>query len=305
MEKASLSDYNAADSELSLKSMKVWSALTAISFVALVTSPMLAELQDRQSIDALNELIVVEAVQEVVAYHPASVRLGSADDYTPPNFAGIVNANQRKEAFYAYILPKIHKANLEVVKERHWLSSMANKLVEGEVLSETQLDELKRFESRYALKNQQKAVAARVGELLLRVDIVPASLIVAQAAKESGWGTSRFAVDGNNFFGIWCFNRGCGLTPLRRDSGRGHEVATFDSVAQGVRYYVRTINTHVAYDELRRLRREARSQKVSIEGERLATGLLRYSERGLPYVEEVKSMIRSNKMQRFNRIYQV
>ncbi len=143
----------------------------------------------------------------------------------------------------------------------------------------------------------------RIAALLLRVDVVPASLIVAQAAKESGWGTSRFAIQGNNYFGIWCFYQGCGLKPLRREANRTHEVASFDSVEQGVRYYVRTINTHVAYRELREMRAEARKSRQSLQGEQLANGLVRYSERGIAYVREVQSMIRDNNLQRFTRTY--
>jgi Bax protein len=198
-----------------------------------------------------------------------------------------------------------HKANSEVILERQWLLAMADKLLARQSLSSTQLDELVKFESRYKVRDSDRSTAERIGALLLRVDVVPASLIVAQAAKESGWGTSRFATQGNNFFGIWCFYRGCGLTPLSRLSGRHHEVATFDNVEESVRYYVRTINSHFAYAYLRELRADGRKQQQFYMGELLANGLIRYSERGMSYVREVQSMIRNNKLQRFTRIYRV
>ncbi|MFT7687062.1 MAG: Bax protein [Candidatus Azotimanducaceae bacterium] len=241
---------------------------------------------------------------KVTAYHPARVSLGNASNYSPPDFTTYSDIQEKKEAFYNYLLPMIHKANLEVVKERLWLSSIADNLLKNVHLSSEQLLELEKFEKRYKMRNKHLNIAERVGALLLRVDVVPASLVVAQAAKESGWGTSRFAIEGNNYFGIWCFYEGCGLTPLRRDSNRDHEVATFGSVEQGVRYYVRTINTHVAYNGLRRVRASASVQEA-VEGERLADGLIRYSERGMPYVREVQSMIRFNKMQRFTRNYSI
>lgn len=127
--------------------------------------------------------------------------------------------------------------------------------------------------------------------------------MLAQAAKESGWGTSRFAREGNNYFGIWCFFKGCGVTPLRRDAGRSHEVAIFDSVEQGLRYYIRAINTHVAYDGMRDLRAEKRRNNKALAGVTLASRLERYSERGMAYVREVQSMIRYNGLQRFTIDY--
>jgi len=260
--------------------------------VVLVTSPM-SKIE--------KEVIIVEL--EVAPFHPERVSLGDANRYSPPDFTTYSDSSSKKEAFYRYLLPMIHKANLEVIRERQWLSVMADKMLDGFSLNGQELDELSKFEARYAMKARGFTSAERIGSLLLRVDVVPASLVVAQAAKESGWGTSRFATQGNNYFGIWCFYQGCGLTPLRREQGRAHEVATFGSVEQGVRYYVRTINTHVAYNDLRKVRARAKLMQKTVFGEELADGLIRYSERGMAYVREIQSMIRFNKMQRFTRSY--
>lgn len=240
---------------------------------------------------------------EVSAYHPNLVKLGKANGYTPPDFGKIKIASQRKEAFYDYLLPMVHKANAEVLLERQWLLAMADKLMRQQSLTAVELEELTRVEGRYRLSAGDKQPAKRISALLLRVDVVPASLTVAQAAKESGWGTSRFATEGNNFFGIWCFYQGCGLKPLRRREGLAHEVGTFDTVEEGVRYYIRTINTHVAYDYLRELRADGRKQNQFQLGEVLANGLVSYSERGMAYVREVQTMIRYNQLHRFTRIY--
>ncbi len=239
------------------------------------------------------------------AFHHNPVSLGDNNRYSQPNFSRISNSVQRKEAFYNFLLPMIHRANKEIMLERQRLLSMGDILLAFRNLSPAQLEEVDRLERRYGIRAEGSRIAVRIGTLLARVDVVPASLVVAQAAKESGWGTSRFATEGNNFFGIWCFNRGCGLKPLQRESGLMHEVATFDSVEQGVQYYVRTINTHHAYRELRSIRFEARRQQLSPVGEQLANGLVRYSERGTKYVKEIQSMIRYNKLHRFTRIYQV
>ena len=234
-------------------------------------------------------------------YHPAAVKLGKVEQSTAPEFAEIRHASDRKQAFYEFLLPMIHSANAEVKKERRWLGQLAMRLLEGGVLVGNERDELGRIEIRYRLPNQTSlSDAQRLGALLKRVDTVPASLIVAQAAKESGWGTSRFATEANNYFGIWCFYQGCGVTPLRRTVGLNHEVATFADVSQSVRYYVRTLNTHSAYDGFRDMRAKGRNRNQPVSGEQLASGLERYSERGFAYVEEIQDMIRYNKLARFN-----
>lgn len=236
-------------------------------------------------------------------YHAAAVSLGKVEDQSAPDFSDIRHAPDRKTAFYEFLLPMIHEANFEVARERRWLGGLGMQLLNGHQLSQEQRSELIPIERRYNLRSRGNSDAGRIGELLKRVDTVPAALVVAQAAKESGWGTSRFATAANNYFGIWCFYQGCGLTPLRRTVGLTHEVATFTSVRQSVRYYVRTLNTHIAYDGFREMRSTRRFANEPIIGDELASGLLRYSERGLAYVEEIQAMIRYNKLKRFNVPY--
>lgn len=276
--------------------MKTW-ALKIVGCLLLLQVILVSLPVDQSE----KEAPIVEV--PVAPFHPERVMLGDANRYSPPDFTTYSDTSSKKEAFYSYLLPMIHKANLEVIRERQWLSAMAERLLDGFSLSDQELIELDKFEARYAMNVTGLSSAERIGALLLRVDVVPASLIVAQAAKESGWGTSRFATQGNNYFGIWCFYQGCGLTPMRREQGRAHEVATFGSVEQGVRYYVRTINTHVAYNDLRKVRAKAKLMQKTVFGEELADGLVRYSERGMDYVKEIQSMIRFNKMQRFTRNY--
>ena len=262
----------------------------------------------------------------VAPYHPRPVMLGSASDYVPPDFNRDGDIQAKKHAFYAYLLPQIDQANQEIARERQWLLNLQARLTQGMSLKDAdqmaslnptltdaaaaaihnEAAALRRLGKRYnmaAVGDGQGALEEHVEKLLLRVDVVPASLVIAQAAKESGWGSSRFAREGNNFFGIWCFNRGCGMTPANRDAGRHHEVAMFDTVKEGVRYYIRTINSHNAYSTLRQIRAVARNNNQPFGGEQLATGLLRYSERGVLYVNEIQSMIRYNRLHRFTREY--
>lgn len=246
----------------------------------------------------------VAAAPVIQPYHPRAVTRGDARKYSPPDFTVYRTVQARKKAFYDYMLPKIRAANDEVMLERRWLLQVAGRLVDGESLGANEISEIEQMEQRYVVDSTGRSIPRRVGALLLRVDVVPASLVMAQAAKESGWGTSRFATEGNNFFGIWCFYHGCGMTPLRRAAGRNHEVAMFASVADGVRYYIRTLNTHPAYREFWEIRSRARREQQQLPGDRLAQGLVRYSERGVDYVREIQSMIRYNQLYRFNRNHQ-
>ncbi len=134
-------------------------------------------------------------------------------------------------------------------------------------------------------------------QLLVKVDVVPDSLVKAQAAIESAWGTSRFAVEGNNYFGQWCFRAGCGLVPESREAGLDHEVRLFESPQASVNSYMLNLNSHRAYRHLRRARAELRQQQQTLNGCYLARGLEQYSEKGAHYVESLKQLIRVNDLE--------
>jgi len=121
-------------------------------------------------------------------------------------------------------------------------------------------------------------------------------LVLVQAANESAWGTSRFARIGLNFFGIWCYKKGCGMVPKGRDKGLKHEVAAFDSVEQAVSHYLLNINTNAAYVVFRTIRAQLHQQNQPLSAQILATGLLPYSQRGTDYVLEISDMIRHNQV---------
>ncbi len=132
-------------------------------------------------------------------------------------------------------------------------------------------------------------------QLQLRVNIIPVDLALAQAAKESGWGRSRFAVDHNNLFGQWCYQPGCGVVPKRRPSGATHEVAEFTGVSESVQRYMNNLNTHPRYQEFRQLRAARGRNNLPLSGKSLVPGLLGYSQRGQIYLDELQLMMRANK----------
>ena len=137
----------------------------------------------------------------------------------------------------------------------------------------------------------------------MRVDEVPVSLVLAQAANESGWGTSRFAAEGNALFGQWSFG-GSGMLPSEQRASLGdYRVAAFESPLLSVIAYMRNLNTHNAYARLRELRAAARAAGEEPSGYELAAGLDRYSERGQDYVDELRSMIDFNGLRPTDETY--
>ncbi|MBC8494231.1 MAG: glucosaminidase domain-containing protein [Candidatus Thioglobus sp.] len=200
-----------------------------------------------------------------------------------PDFEKINNVNERKHAFFQYLLPEINKQNEKIVQLRHDIKT-------GNI-NQFKLDKIYQY---YRVEKDD------INTLLTRVDIVPASLILAQGAYESNWGRSRFAKYYHNFFGLWCFEKGCGIVPLKRDEAATHEVAKFSSLSKGIEYYMRSINRNSAYKTLRKIRRTKRDQKLPITGIALSEGLENYAEIGYDYVETVQSIIRYNKLDQYD-----
>ena len=211
-----------------------------------------------------------------------------------PNFAAISNVKEKKRQFFNFIRPSIAKENGKLLEQRIKISHMLSQLSLAELLSDEENALLMSLSKKYRL-NKRFTPMQKVNELMSRIDIVPSSLILVQAANESAWGTSRFAKVGLNFFGIWCHKAGCGMVPNSRNPGATHEVAKFNSVDEAVRHYLFNINTNSAYSVFRSIRRQLRGQDQPLTPEILATGLLPYSERGSAYVLELTDMIRHNR----------
>lgn len=207
-----------------------------------------------------------------------------------PDFREYAAGPERKSEFFGFVHPLIESANERVLRERRKLMALD---VEDDIgwLERAWLNGLA---SDYGIEAQQMESTDVVDTLLLRVDIVPRSLALAQAAKESGWGTSRFAREGNNFFGEWCFDPGCGIVPKNRANDRSHEVRSFSHPEDSIRSYIRNLNTHESYKGFRDARARMRAAGKELSGLTLAGQLTRYSERRMAYVEEIRSLIMSN-----------
>jgi len=216
---------------------------------------------------------------------------------TMPDFASISDVNERKEAFFNYLRPAIESINSEREEERERLLAIRDEVASGESPGFFDKRRLRAWSERYDVSYEPDDFASTIDELLLHLDGIPESMVLAQAAMESAWGTSRFAVDGKNFFGQWCYTAGCGLVPSRRESGASHEVRVFKSAEASVRSYFRNINSHAAYEELRDMRSATRRAGRALSGHRLVEGLESYSQRGQAYIDELKSVISFNDLE--------
>src|SRR5690554_491089 len=209
-----------------------------------------------------------------------------------PDFSGYSDTTEKKVAFFSFLYPRIVLANSRILIERDYLDSLSQK----NVLSKKEHAWLAAQAKRLRV-DEEPGSPEQFALLRKRLDVIPPSLILAQAANESAWGTSRFALRGNNLFGQWCFSKGCGLVPLSRAEGANHEVATFASPYHSVRAYIHNLNRHGSYKGLRDTRLDDREAGDPLSGLALARGLISYSERGEEYVDEIRSMIRYNNLE--------
>lgn len=211
-----------------------------------------------------------------------------------PDFSRFPTAEQRKAHFLKYLRPIIQSENHEIALQHERLENLTDKLRKGRSLSHTQWRWLQEMADSYQVDAVDRPRLDVAQDLLRHVDVVPASLVLVQAAKESAWGRSRFARQGNNLFGEHCFESDCGIVPKHRDAGKHHEVETFATVRASVKSYLHNLNSHPKYKELRAIRTRLREAGKPVTGLALAKGLWFYSERRQKYISEVRRMIQRN-----------
>ena len=208
----------------------------------------------------------------------------------PADMAKVREVKVRKAIFFQTVLPLILQVNEEILAERRYLWHLRFQKGLGRRLDAIDRLRLAALADRYGVERGD------IGALLLHIDIIPPSLALAQAAEESGWGTSRFVREGNALFGQWTFSSNGQLVPGRRDAGKRHGIKAFDSLLDSVRAYSRNLNSHRAYRGLRALRAAMRGAGAPIDGAALTRTLVRYSQRGPAYVATIRSIIAVNKL---------
>ena len=210
-------------------------------------------------------------------------------DSFPREIKMIENSKKRKEFFIQIVLPLIIKENSNIRIDRKNLFKIINKS------NNTNLEK-QWLGKKY---KQYGVVPGDLSSLKIRMDEIPVSLAIAQAAKETGWGTSRFAQEGNALFGQWTWS-GEGLKPKEAKAGEGHKVMKFNVLQASVRAYQRNLNTHSTYRDFRRARAELRDLGKPLDSLELSKYLNKYAETGNQYVEVLQKIIKQNKLKDFD-----
>tara|TARA_B100000378_G_scaffold41031_1_gene30627 strand:- start:804 stop:1874 length:1071 start_codon:yes stop_codon:yes gene_type:complete len=210
-------------------------------------------------------------------------------DLLPNEMKMIENIKQKKNLFIQIVLPLILKENTQIRLDRKKLFVILNKSNN----SEAEKKWLNMKFKQYGVKSKD------LFTLKIRMDEVPISLAIAQAAKETGWGTSRFALEGNALFGQWTFS-GEGLKPLAIDGDKTHKVMKFQILQASIRAYQRNLNTHSSYKKFRKLRALARENNEKLDSLILADSLDKYAATGKEYTEILKKIIKQNALKDFD-----
>ena len=209
----------------------------------------------------------------------------------PNEIKQIESSKKRKSLFIQIILPLILEENNLILLDRKKLFSILNKNKN----SKKEINWLNRKFKQYGVLNKD------IPTLKVRMDIVPVSLAIAQAAKETGWGTSRFALEGNALFGQWTWS-GDGIKPAGADSDTKHKVMKFRVLKASVRAYQRNLNTHSSYKNFRQLRAQLRDDGEKLDSLILADQLDNYAETGKEYTKILKQIIQQNSLRDFDEV---
>ena len=209
----------------------------------------------------------------------------------PNEMKMIESTEKRKNLFIQIILPLIIEENNRIKLNRKKLFSILNK-------NHNSNDEKKWLNEKF---KQYGVLNKDLSTLKVRMDMVPVSLAIAQAAKETGWGTSRFALEGNALFGQWTWS-GEGIKPANSDNNATHKVMKFKILKSSIRAYQRNLNTHSSYKEFRMARAELRDNKRKLNSLILANYLDKYAETGTEYVKIIKQIIKQNNLTDFDKV---
>ncbi len=258
---------------------------------------------DAASLAAPRDVTVsaLEALFGEVGYDLDAVRAGVRGvprltlDGVPQDMDDVPHPGDRKTTFIAFMLPLVLQANERVLEQRRFFEGVAAGIAAGQ-------------EPDQGVRARLQAIALEYGvaeddlpALLERVDAVPPSLALAQAAIESGWGTSRFVREGNAAYGQQTTADYDNLIPLGQPDGPSYRMRAFGSLMESVDSYLRNLNTHAAYENFRKTRAAMRQAGTDADGATLAGALEIYSEEGQRYIDLIRHVIRRNGLEAFNR----
>ena len=209
----------------------------------------------------------------------------------PRDLDNLQSVQLKKETFIKIVLPLIVAENEKILDDREKLKV----LIEKKFTSDAEKQWLRQKLLEYKVKK------GNLDELLIRMDLIPVSIALAQAAKESGWGTSRFALEGNAIFGQWTWD-GQGIAPLKRDGDKNHKILKFPILRASVKAYKNNLNTHKSYLKFREKRKSLRSKNKNITGLALTDTLKNYAQTGSEYTKILNQIITQNRLSDFEPV---
>ncbi len=209
----------------------------------------------------------------------------------PRDLDNLRNVQLKKETFIKIVLPLIVAENEKILDDREKLKT----LMEKKFTTDTEKQWLRQKLLEYKVKKSD------LKELLFRMDMIPVSIALAQAAKESGWGTSRFALEGNAIFGQWTWD-GQGIAPLKRDGDKNHKILKFPILRASVKAYKNNLNTHKSYLKFREKRNQLREKGKNITGLALTSTLKNYAQTGSEYTKILNQIITQNRLSDFELV---
>ncbi len=217
----------------------------------------------------------------------------------PSDFDQLQDVKLKKKLFYLITLPIIHESNRLILEDREMVINIEKKFLRAD-LNENEVNETVRLAVKYKL-DYSTIDLKLFRDLKQRINIIPVSLALAQAIVESGWGQSRFALEGNALYGQWTTNEQKGIIPEDRDEDKTHAVRKFENLQQSVQAYMHNINTHRAYYSFRVVRRIAERVQYTDPISAKVKFLAAYAEIGQEYVDKLELIIESNKLREFDR----
>ena len=209
----------------------------------------------------------------------------------PRDLDELQSTKLKKETFIKIVLPLIVAENERILADREKLISLSSKKYTTDIEKQWLRQKLLEY----------KVKKGDLKELLVRIDIIPTSIALAQAAKESGWGTSRFALEGNAIFGQWTWS-GQGIAPLDRASNKNHKILKFPILRASVKAYQNNLNTHKSYTKFRQKRLSLRDKKNKISGLELTETLNNYAQTGSEYTKILNQIIKQNRLTDFEPV---
>jgi uncharacterized FlgJ-related protein len=289
--------------------MKATTLLAETLMAALLTVPMLAQVtptdekvQCRNYKDVLalfDRLGYTEKAWQAGIHEIPRVYLADVPDTWRERSEKELSVADKESLFFRVIAPIVLRINELILEHRIRANELTERLAQSQSITPDDQTWLTELAVKYKVleSTSQRLDSDAFAELLmLRVDVVPPSLALAQAAIESGWGTSRFTAQGNSLFGQWTWGKGFKPGEQRTSEFGDYRIEAFGSTAQAAYYYALNLNTERAYRDLRVKRADLRRHGLPISGTVLAETLLNYSERGQAYVDEVKALVRDKRL---------